>query len=180
MIKLGDLIKQHRKEKGLTQAELAKLVGVSQPAIGKYESGDRQPSIQLTTKMSEALNCNLLQEYESAMSDYIGVDMYVDPEYYANQPTHEIINYLALSSGYDFEIIHKGTGLFSDFYRFFNDSDEIITHFWDIEMLVDKMCEHMLIDFKDYLRIQRRKANTEANKSVNATSSKENSDGEQD
>ena len=35
----GDVIKQKRKEKGLTQEELGKLLGVNKGAVSKWESG---------------------------------------------------------------------------------------------------------------------------------------------
>ena len=37
---IGQLIKQSRKEKGITQNELAKRIGVSAGAISRWESGD--------------------------------------------------------------------------------------------------------------------------------------------
>jgi Zn-dependent peptidase ImmA (M78 family)/DNA-binding XRE family transcriptional regulator len=40
---LGDSIAVARKAKGMTQAELGTLVGVTQVAINRYESGDRDP-----------------------------------------------------------------------------------------------------------------------------------------
>lgn len=39
MSKIGDMIKQCRKEKGLTQAQLGKLLGISNSAVQKYEKG---------------------------------------------------------------------------------------------------------------------------------------------
>ena len=38
-------VKRLREEKGLTQAELANLVEVSQPTIAQYEKGLKLPSI---------------------------------------------------------------------------------------------------------------------------------------
>ncbi len=39
MFKIGEMIKQARKEKNLTQAELGKLLGISNSAVQKYEKG---------------------------------------------------------------------------------------------------------------------------------------------
>jgi len=38
-MEIGDLIKKARLEKGLTQEELGKIVGVQKSAIAKYENG---------------------------------------------------------------------------------------------------------------------------------------------
>lgn len=49
----GERLRQLRKEKGLTQADLAKLLGVSQQAIGNYESGVRQPDSGTMVKLAD-------------------------------------------------------------------------------------------------------------------------------
>lgn len=46
-------IKELRKEKGLTQAELAKLIGVNPVTLSRYETGDRKPKIDKLEKMAE-------------------------------------------------------------------------------------------------------------------------------
>ncbi len=38
-MKMGDIIKQLRLQKGITQEELGKVIGVQKSAIRKYESG---------------------------------------------------------------------------------------------------------------------------------------------
>lgn len=42
---LADNIKRLREEKEYSQAELAKLVGVSQPLINDYEKGRKVPTV---------------------------------------------------------------------------------------------------------------------------------------
>lgn len=51
----GDKLKSLRDGKGLSQAALAKLVGVKQPYITDLESGNRHPSIELLKKLAEHL-----------------------------------------------------------------------------------------------------------------------------
>ena len=41
------LIREKRKEKGLSQERLAKLVQVSQPFIAEIESGRKKPSVDV-------------------------------------------------------------------------------------------------------------------------------------
>lgn len=41
-IKIGKVIQRLRKERNLTQEQLAKFIGVSTPAVSKWESGVSQ------------------------------------------------------------------------------------------------------------------------------------------
>lgn len=52
---LGDLIAVARKARGLTQAELGEKVGVSQVAINRYESGDREPDDAMIAALAKVL-----------------------------------------------------------------------------------------------------------------------------
>lgn len=53
------LIKQKRKELGLTQKELAKIVHTSQQAIARYETQKAEPSLEVLQAISEALGTPL-------------------------------------------------------------------------------------------------------------------------
>jgi Zn-dependent peptidase ImmA (M78 family) len=52
---LGDVLAIARKARGLTQTELAELVGVTQPTINRYESGDRDPEPEVLVKLASTL-----------------------------------------------------------------------------------------------------------------------------
>jgi Zn-dependent peptidase ImmA (M78 family)/DNA-binding XRE family transcriptional regulator len=52
---LGDVLAVARKARGLTQTELAEMVDVSQPAINRYESGDRDPEPETLAKLAGVL-----------------------------------------------------------------------------------------------------------------------------
>lgn len=56
---LGENIMLTRKKKGLSQAELGKLIGTSGDVIGRYERGDIKPSIEVVTKIADALEVSL-------------------------------------------------------------------------------------------------------------------------
>ena len=56
---LGDRICRYRLEKGLTQAELGKLVGASQRMINYYEVHGVSPSPALLVKIADALDVSL-------------------------------------------------------------------------------------------------------------------------
>jgi len=52
----GARIKSTRKSLGLTQADLAKKIGVTKQAITTYETGILEPSFRNLIKLSRALN----------------------------------------------------------------------------------------------------------------------------
>src|SRR5688572_12602705 len=49
---LGATISVHRKEIGMTQAELARALGVSQQTVFAYELGDRRVSVLIVAKLA--------------------------------------------------------------------------------------------------------------------------------
>ncbi|KAF0835673.1 helix-turn-helix transcriptional regulator [Nocardia caishijiensis] len=59
MTTTGDVIRRRRKQLGLSQAALARLVGVDQRTIGRYESGDTVPDIIVGTKLADALGVSV-------------------------------------------------------------------------------------------------------------------------
>lgn len=56
---ISDRIKEYRKMRGMTQAELAKKTGISLSNISKYESGNRHPKTDYLLKIADALNVNI-------------------------------------------------------------------------------------------------------------------------
>lgn len=50
---LGSHIAQLRKERGMTQAELARAIGVSQQAVFAYELGERRVSVLILDKIAK-------------------------------------------------------------------------------------------------------------------------------
>ena len=53
------LIREKRKEKGLSQERLAKLVQVSQPFIAEIESGRKKPSVDVLMRICAVLDISL-------------------------------------------------------------------------------------------------------------------------
>jgi transcriptional regulator with XRE-family HTH domain len=51
----GEWLKHRRKALGLTQDELARLVGCSAVALRKIEAEDRRPSVQIALRLTEFL-----------------------------------------------------------------------------------------------------------------------------
>ena len=56
---LGYLIKTKRKEKGLTQTQLAQITGLSPRHIGKLEDGTYCPNLNTYLKLSSILEFNI-------------------------------------------------------------------------------------------------------------------------
>lgn len=56
---LGNTIARLRKKKGITQAELAELLSVSNKAVSKWENGGGYPDITLLPQLSEALGVSI-------------------------------------------------------------------------------------------------------------------------
>jgi len=56
---LGDKLTMLRKQKNLSQGELADKIGVSRDAIGKYERGDIMPTADKAKKMADVLGVSL-------------------------------------------------------------------------------------------------------------------------
>ena len=67
---IGTFIAARRKEKGLTQEELADYLGVSKPAVSKWESGQSYPDITLLPVLAAFFNTttDALIGYEAQMT----------------------------------------------------------------------------------------------------------------
>jgi transcriptional regulator with XRE-family HTH domain len=51
----GDVIRRHRDLLDFTRAELAVMIGKSEPLIEKYETGTTRPPIEMARALDEAL-----------------------------------------------------------------------------------------------------------------------------
>lgn len=60
-VKTGNLIKQLRKEKGLTQKDLAERLGITDKAISKWERGLSSPDIAPLEELSQILDITVLE-----------------------------------------------------------------------------------------------------------------------
>lgn len=56
---LGSFLKKYRLANGLTQADLAIKLSVSQNSISQYESGKRNPSVKRLADIAKVLNCSM-------------------------------------------------------------------------------------------------------------------------
>ena len=69
-IQIGKIISAQRKERGITQEELANHLGVSKPAVSKWESGQSYPDILLLPELASYFNITVdeLIGYEPQMT----------------------------------------------------------------------------------------------------------------
>lgn len=59
---LNDDIRRRRRKLRLSQIELAKLTGIPQPVLSRYETSARTPSILHLQAIAVALGCELVIE----------------------------------------------------------------------------------------------------------------------
>ena len=87
MATTADRIKQLRKKKGISQSELAELIGVKNNTVSTWERGTRKPDF-------EALN--LLSDYFEVSFEFIRGSS--DKEEARVKPTQDELNELALAA----------------------------------------------------------------------------------
>jgi transcriptional regulator with XRE-family HTH domain len=62
---LSEAIRSARRRAGLSQVELADLLGVRQSSISQWERGSTRPSTMHLLALASALNCSLLDLAEA-------------------------------------------------------------------------------------------------------------------
>lgn len=69
-MKIGTKLAKLRREKGLTQNQLAKMLGISAPAVSKWENDSSYPDITLLCPLARALDTNVdtLLQFEETLS----------------------------------------------------------------------------------------------------------------
>lgn len=58
-MKIGQVIRKYRKEIGFTQEEMANRLGVTTPAVNKWENGNSNPDIELLAPIARLLHISL-------------------------------------------------------------------------------------------------------------------------
>lgn len=56
MKRFGEKLRMLRQQRGLTQTELANLLGTNQSHVGKMEKGTRSPSVEVLMKLMQIFN----------------------------------------------------------------------------------------------------------------------------
>ena len=58
-MRIGEQIKNYRKTEGLTQEQVANYLGVSTPAVNKWEKGNTYPDISLLPALARLLKIDM-------------------------------------------------------------------------------------------------------------------------
>lgn len=86
MINIGEKIKMLRKEKKLTQKELAKEIGVTASTVTKYENGQLEPNIEVLNRISNIFRISISALVED---DYSRKEFSTEPEFLS---LYELVN----------------------------------------------------------------------------------------
>lgn len=74
-MRIGEQIKNYRKTAGLTQEQVANYLGVSTPAVNKWEKGSTYPDISLLPALARLLKIDMNELFsfrEKLMEKEIG------------------------------------------------------------------------------------------------------------
>ena len=68
---IGEVIKKNRKQKGMTQEEMATILGVTTPAVNKWERGNTLPDVALLAPIARLLSISTdeLLSYKDNLTD---------------------------------------------------------------------------------------------------------------
>ena len=58
-MRFSHILKRKREEKGLTQAEVAKRIGTTQPNVASFESGYKVPSLKIVVAAADMFRCSV-------------------------------------------------------------------------------------------------------------------------
>jgi transcriptional regulator with XRE-family HTH domain len=107
-ITFGDRLRQIRKEQGLSQEELAKMLGTSKQVLSRYETNQRAPKISIASEYAKKLDVSL---------DFMMGDTAEEMSFYAlcsdskDKPFYKIFIDVTMEMGLDIPGIMRVTGL---------------------------------------------------------------------
>lgn len=93
---IGEVIRKYRKDKGLTQEQMADYLGVTAPAVNKWENGNSLPDITLLAPIARLLDITLdtlLLFHENLTKDEITKYIKEMEDILEKQSYDEAINY---------------------------------------------------------------------------------------
>ena len=79
-MQIGEVIRKYRKSADMTQEEMANRLGVTAPAVNKWENGNSYPDITLLAPIARLLGIStdeLLSYHEELSSEEIQIDGYI-------------------------------------------------------------------------------------------------------
>lgn len=66
---LSNRLKERREQLGLTQSEVASLLGITPGAVGNYENGVSTPKADILFKVFDALKCDANYLFQDEMNE---------------------------------------------------------------------------------------------------------------
>lgn len=96
-MKIGETIRKYRKQKELTQEQLARLLGVTASAVNKWEKGGACPDIALLAPIARALDISLdilLAYHEKLSQEEINNLLNELKERMKEEPYHEVFGWI--------------------------------------------------------------------------------------
>lgn len=139
---LGENIKKYRKQKGLTQKDLASKVGVTASTITKYEKGDLEPSLDTIKKIANVLDV--------PMATIIGDNLEIGFQAHIKGYADDVDSYYKSPSDVEFETTWDNiTNIFDEFAS--NESLQKELNYQYKELNFDEQCtlENSVISILD-------------------------------
>lgn len=107
-IAFGDRLKELRRDRGLSQEEMAKLLGTSKQVLSRYETNQRAPKITLAREYSEKLGVSLDYMLGDSAQEAVFADLCLQSE---KKPFYKIFIDVTMEMGLDIPGIVRVTGL---------------------------------------------------------------------
>ena len=103
-MKINHIIREKRKELSLTQEQVAEFLGVSTPAVNKWEKGGSYPDITLLPALARLLktDLNTLLSFQDDLSDVEIVNFVDELDKIVQENGYEIAFQMAIDKIHDF------------------------------------------------------------------------------
>ena len=90
--KMGCLIRELRKEKGMTQEKMAEQFGVTNRTVSRWENGKTMPDFSLLPKICETLDLSVSELLEGKGISRESIHLYIDLLHYEEKKKQKILN----------------------------------------------------------------------------------------
>ena len=90
---IGEVIRKYRKQKGMTQEEMATILGVTTPAVNKWERGNTMPDVALLAPIARLLSIStdeLLSYKDNLTDEEINQYLHIVQEDLKNKDFHDV------------------------------------------------------------------------------------------
>lgn len=104
---LGEQLKKLRTKFGYTQADISSLLDVDQSLISKYESGERQVSVDTLEKLGDLYCCDLVHT-PPVVSPAIQVAFRANSIDASNMKAVQAVNRVVLNSVFMTDLLREG------------------------------------------------------------------------